>query len=94
MRILELPKTWQGWYFWEDYFVDPEGNRYSVEMVRSSLFTLQLSHELRGSTLQIRSLKQELHERLEDLRKYQTMTITWGDQSMEIVLQSHTMNYR
>lgn len=39
MRILKLPKAWQGWYFWEDYFVDPEDNRYSVEMVRSSLFT-------------------------------------------------------
>ncbi|WP_298612889.1 hypothetical protein [uncultured Thiothrix sp.] len=81
MRILKLPKEWQSWYFWEYYLVDPDGNRYSVEMVRSSLFTLQLSHELRGSTLQIHSLKQELKQRIENLKQFQEITVTWGKSS-------------
>lgn len=88
MRILELPKAWSGWHFWEHYLVDPDGNRYSVEMVRSSLFTLQLSHELRGSTLQIHSLKQELKQRIENLQQFQEITVTWGNQTTVIPLKA------
>lgn len=88
MRILDLPKDWEGWYFWEHYLVDPEGNRYSVEMVRSSLLTLQLSHELRGSTLQIHSLKQELKQRIDHLKQFQEITVIWGSQTTTIPLKA------
>lgn len=92
MRILELPPIWEGWYFWEHYLVDPEGNRYSVEMVRSSLFTLQLSHELRGSTLQIHSLKQELKQRIEHLKQFQEITVTWGQEQIVIKLPQKSIH--
>lgn len=59
-----IPDSWVGWTFWESFLVDPSGNRYSPEQVQTSLFTMELAHELRGSPLQIRTLKQELARRL------------------------------
>lgn len=56
---------WEGWrWIYGLYLVDPEGNRYSQEMVRSSFFTSQLKRDLTGSELKVRSLKLELEKRL------------------------------
>jgi hypothetical protein len=55
---------WQGWNFADGYLVDPDGNKYSPDMIRSSIWTIQLKHELTGSELKIKSLKQELEKRL------------------------------
>lgn len=59
-----IPESWEGWTFWEYYLIDPEGNRYSPDQVKTSLLTMELAHQLRGSPLQVRSLKQELIRRL------------------------------
>lgn len=56
---------WDGWHWiYGMYLVDPEGNRYSQEMVRSSFFTSQLKRDLTGSDWKIRSLKLELEKKL------------------------------
>lgn len=62
----KMPPAWDGWY-WHDnlYLADCNGNRYSQDMVRSSLYTMELARELTGSPLKIQSLKQELQRRLE-----------------------------
>lgn len=62
MQRTETP--WHGWYFWNGYLVDPDGNRYSQDTVKSSVWTQQLRHELTGTELKIYSLKQELEKRL------------------------------
>lgn len=56
---------WSGWYYWAGYLVDPEGNRYSPEMIRSSIFTMQMKEAMVGTDLQIFSLKRELQKRLD-----------------------------
>lgn len=61
----ERKTPWNGWYWYADYLVDPNGNRYSEHMVRSSLYTMELSHELVGNPIQITSLKRELLKRLD-----------------------------
>lgn len=56
---------WNGWHWYDDlYLVDPSGNRYSPEMIQSALWTSELAHELTGSSLQIRVLRDELRKRL------------------------------
>lgn len=62
MQKSETP--WDNWYFWNGYLVDPDGNRYSADMVRSSVWTQQLKRELTGTELKIYSLKLELEKRL------------------------------
>lgn len=62
MQRTETP--WAGWYFWNGYLVDPDGNKYSQDMIRSSIFTQQLKYAMTGSELKIYSLKQELEKRL------------------------------
>lgn len=58
MERTETP--WDGWYFVDGYLVDPDGNKYSSDMIRSSIWTQQLKRELTGTELKIFSLKQEL----------------------------------
>ena len=60
-----IPDSWVGWTFWESYLIDPAGNRYSTDQIQTSLYTMELAHELRGSPLQILSLKRELLRKLE-----------------------------
>lgn len=55
---------WESWYFFDNYLVDPDGNRYSADMIRSSVWTQQLKRELTGTELKVLSLKQELERRL------------------------------
>lgn len=56
---------WDGWsWIYGMYLVDPDGNRYSPEMIQSSIFTQQLKQELTGTELKIYSLKLELEKRL------------------------------
>lgn len=62
MNRCETP--WENWYFWNGYLVDSDGNKYSQEMIRSSVWTQQLKRELTGTELKIFSLKQELERRL------------------------------
>jgi hypothetical protein len=62
-RCFETP--WDGWqWLYGMYLVDPDGNRYSQEMIKSSIVAMQLQNELLGSSLKIYSLKQELERRL------------------------------
>lgn len=56
---------WEGWgWLYGNYLIDPDGNRYSQEMIKSSIMAMQLQYELLGSNLKIYSLKQELERRL------------------------------
>lgn len=57
---MDVPGEWAGWSFGDGYLIDPDGNRYSPFMVKSSFFTMELAHELTGSPTQIVSLKQRL----------------------------------
>ncbi|MDD5392824.1 MAG: DUF3653 domain-containing protein [Thiothrix sp.] len=76
------PTPWDGWTFWENFLIDPQGNRYSPEMVRASLFAAQLAHELTGSPLQILSLRNELKKRLNTPAP--EITIKWNGQETTI----------
>lgn len=70
---------WLGWsWIYGMYLVDPDGNRYSPDMIRSSVFAQQLQHDLLGSNLQIYSLKQELQRRI-DSYKPPKIVVYWGD---------------
>lgn len=73
---------WNGWTFWENYLVDPNGNRYSPEQIKTSFYTFELARELRGSTFQILSLKQELTRRLN--AKPPEIIIRWDGQETVI----------
>lgn len=64
MDVERIPASWIGWKFWEDYLIDPQGNRYSPDMIKTSFLTMELAHELRGSPLQVLTLKKELQRRL------------------------------
>lgn len=64
-QFKQFETPWNGWtWIYGSYLVDPDGNRYSQEMIQSSIFTMQLKQELVGSDLKIYSLKQELERRL------------------------------
>lgn len=63
-----LGTPWAGWGWYEDYLVDPDGNRYSSEMIKISFYTAQLHRELVGSTGLVSSLKKELEQRIKDLK--------------------------
>lgn len=86
MRNKDKPKLWKGWTFWDGFLIDPEGNRYSPEMVRTSLFTQELAHELTGSPLQIYSLKRELRKRLDTLQESPEIVIRWHGQEVSVRL--------
>jgi hypothetical protein len=55
---------WEGWGWYEDYLVDPDGNRYSPEMIKTSIYTMQLQHALTGYPSTVKSLKKELERRI------------------------------
>ncbi len=80
MQRVETP--WDNWYFWNGYLVDPDGNRYSADMVRSSIWTQQLKRELTGTELKIYSLKQELERRLAATEA--EIIIRWNGQETSI----------
>ncbi len=63
-RRYPLPESWNGWSWTNQHLTDPQGNRYSPDMVRASIYAYELAHELTGSDLQVRSLKQALREKL------------------------------
>lgn len=54
-------------------------------MVRTSLFTQELAHELTGSPLQVHSLKQELRKRLATLQEAPEI-VRWHGQETVIRL--------
>jgi hypothetical protein len=72
---MQWPKDWKGWGFYECYLVDDAGNRYTPDMVKSSLFTYQLKHELTGSTGQVLSLKNILLTKTQPKRIYLEVTM-------------------
>ncbi len=77
---------WDGWgWIYGLYLVDPEGNRYSQEMVRSSFFTSQLKRDLTGSELTIRSLKLELEKRI-NATPLPEILIRWNGEEIAIPL--------
>jgi hypothetical protein len=64
-QFKQYETPWEGWnWLYGAYLLDPDGNRYSPEMIKSSIFAIQLQNELLGSNLKIFSLKQELERRL------------------------------
>lgn len=70
---------WSGWnWLYGMYLVDPNGNRYSREMIQSSIFAMQYQQGLLGSNLQIHSLKNELQKRIDSYKPPQVV-IHWGD---------------
>lgn len=65
-KFKQYETPWDGWrWAYNMYLVDPDGNRYSQEMIRSSLFAMEYKRALVGTELKIYSLKQELERRLE-----------------------------
>lgn len=82
MDTRRLLTPWTGWGWYESFLTDPDGNRYSQEMVRTSLYTQELAHQLCGSPLQVFSLKQELRRRL--ATPPPEIVIRWGDQEMKV----------
>lgn len=86
MRNRELPTNWKGWTFWESYLVDPDGNRYSPDMVKTSIFTQELAHELTGSPLQVYSMKAQLQKRLKLLAAEPEVVIRWNGQEITVKL--------
>jgi hypothetical protein len=82
----QIPSSWKGWSFWEGFLVDPEGNRYSPSMVRTSIFTQELAHELTASPLQIYSLKRELKKRLNALQESPEVIIRWHGEEIAVKL--------
>lgn len=66
MELFKDPESkWHGWKFYQDYLVDPDENRYTVEMIMSSIYTFQLKQELTGNPPLIRSMMQELKKMTE-----------------------------
>ncbi|MFM2319628.1 MAG: hypothetical protein RLZZ215_2249 [Pseudomonadota bacterium] len=56
---------WDGWgWIYGMYLIDPDGNRYTQEMIRSSIFAIQLQRELVGTENRIWSLKKHLEKQL------------------------------
>ncbi|MEZ5453426.1 MAG: hypothetical protein R3E93_11540 [Thiothrix sp.] len=65
MDTRRLATPWAGWGWYDDlYLVDPNGTRYSQDMIRTSAWTMELAHELTGSPLQVMVMKAELKKRL------------------------------
>lgn len=95
-RRLILP--WHGWSWYECYLQDPSGNRYSPDMVQTSLWAAELAHELAGSPLQVMSLKSELTNRLKALQALNSapeVVIRWQGVETAITLPrtSHNTYY-
>lgn len=86
MRSNSKTTIWKDWTFWDGFLVDPQGNRYSQDMVRSSLFAQELAHELAGSPLQIYSMKKELRKRLNALQEAPEVLIRWNGQEVSVKL--------
>lgn len=83
-----LVTPWEGWAWYEDYLVDPDGNRYSQDMIKTSIFTTQLHRELVGSTGVVRSLRKELEQRLRDLNAVPEIVVRFRGQETVIRLKS------
>lgn len=76
---------WDGWnWIYGMYLIDPEGNRYSQEMIRSSIFTMQIKEAMVGTDLQIYCLKKELQKRLN--APVPEILIRWDGEEMVIPL--------
>lgn len=59
---------WAGWYFDDQGFLrDPAGNGYAPNDLRSAHWGRQLYREQVGSPFQVRTLKQHLEERLDQI---------------------------
>lgn len=76
-------KFWSGWIVDGDFLIDPAGNHYHRDEIRSIFFTRQLVYELRGSDLKVRSLKQELERKLE-LMKPPVVVIQWPNREIRL----------
>jgi hypothetical protein len=83
-----LGTPWEGWGWYEDYLVDPDGNRYSPEMIKTSIFTSQLHRQLVGSTGVIRSLRKELEQRLRELNSTPEVIIRFNGQETIVRLKA------
>ncbi|OQX07069.1 MAG: hypothetical protein BWK73_28980 [Thiothrix lacustris] len=55
-------------------------------MVRTSLFTQELAHELTGSPLQVYSMKAQLQKRLKLLTAEPEVVIRWNGQEITVKL--------
>lgn len=83
-----LVTPWANWSWYDCYLVDPSGNRYSPEMVMTSLWAAELAHELTGSPLQVYSLRNELRKRLQQVQALSAtpeITVRW--QGVETILR-------
>ncbi len=61
---MEMNQHWDGWWFDRHFLVDPAGNAYNQNDIRSVFFTRQLHKEIRGTPLKVLSLKRELERRI------------------------------
>lgn len=80
---------WKGWRFDGKYIVDPWGNKYHQNEVREIFFTRQLIRELTGSTLQVRSLKEELKRKIEAIQPPKII-IEYPDGSQKVISYTPT----
>jgi hypothetical protein len=83
-----LVTPWQNWTWYDNYLVDPDGNRYSADMIRSSIFTLQLKQALVGSPSTVLSLRKQLEERLSRLSSEPEVTIRFNGYETVVRLKS------
>lgn len=86
MDTRRLITPWKGWGWYDDlYLVDPDGNRYSQEDIKSSHFAHELAHHLTGSPLQVVVLRDRLRKRLQQLEQPPEILIRWHGQETVII---------
>lgn len=76
-------KFWSGWIVDGDFLIDPAGNHYHRDEIRAIFFNRQLTRELRGSTLKVRSLKQELERKISETQA-PVIILQWPDREVKL----------
>lgn len=79
----ERVKFWDGWIVDGDFLLDPAGNHYHRDEIRAIFFDRQLIRELRGSSLKVYSLKQELERKLAVMQT-PVIIIQWPDREIRL----------
>lgn len=86
MRRFMLP--WEGWTWSENYLVDPDGNKYTPDLIKSSIFTYQLKQALVGSSGTVLSLRKELEARIARFNSVPEIVIRFAGTETVVHLKS------
>lgn len=84
--MIRLNGQFEGWVVDNEngFIYDDGNNSYSINEVRSLFFINQLHKNLIGNEYEIKSLKNELKEKIKTTQS-PTIKITWGDGTEKIV---------